>query len=143
MTNTWLDNYPRAAAMLQRDDDVLLYAPRSAQGLDAPPPGPPWPWEALGREVDAVEGRQGQLVQALIDLHYHMLQAGHAPDGRTVLTSPEAYTALEDWARTRLIGMPDGPLRLMGFHLLPGTDLELGGQPFALQDVEEFDRGDW
>ncbi len=34
----WLTKYPRAAAMLQGDEDVLLYEPQSARGLDEDPP---------------------------------------------------------------------------------------------------------
>ena len=37
MDPTWLDHYPRAAAMLQGDDDVLLYDPRETA---APPVAP-------------------------------------------------------------------------------------------------------
>lgn len=59
MTKSWLDRYPKAAAMLQRDDDEILYAPQSCRGLEGPPPVPPWPWEALGLEVDAEEADRG------------------------------------------------------------------------------------
>ena len=47
MEASWLDNYPRAAAMLQGDDDVLLYAPQSCIGLEAALPDP----VAFGREM--------------------------------------------------------------------------------------------
>ncbi len=40
MNADWLARYPRAAAMLQGDDDVLLYAPQSFRGLDEEPPLP-------------------------------------------------------------------------------------------------------
>jgi hypothetical protein len=36
MNADWLAKYPRAAAMLQGDDDVLLYEPQSCSGLDRP-----------------------------------------------------------------------------------------------------------
>lgn len=36
MNPDWLTKYPRAAAMLQGDDDVLDYAPQSAHGLEDP-----------------------------------------------------------------------------------------------------------
>lgn len=183
MDASWLDKYPKAAAMLQGDDDVLLYEPQSSSGPEEPPlPDvrllqgvveiwhPDWAVhlasdavaaleaaqvlmgaavDAMQRRIDAamladvVEGRPGQLLHALIDLHCHMLQAGHAPDGATLLISQEAYAVLEEWARTRLIARPDSALWLMGFRLLPGTDRELGGQTFALQDAETADRGDW
>ncbi len=40
MNAEWLQKYPRAAAMLQGDDDVLDYAPQSFRGLDEEPPLP-------------------------------------------------------------------------------------------------------
>lgn len=39
MDKSWLDRYPKAAAMLQGDDDVLLYAPQSCRGLEEEAPG--------------------------------------------------------------------------------------------------------
>lgn len=36
MDKSWLDRYPKAAAMLQGDDDVLLYEPQSCRGLEDP-----------------------------------------------------------------------------------------------------------
>jgi hypothetical protein len=44
MRDDWLAKYPRAAAMLQRDDDVLLYAPQHSRGLDRPAPMPDVYW---------------------------------------------------------------------------------------------------
>ncbi len=38
MDKSWLDRYPKAAAMLQGDDDVMDYAPQSARGLEDGPP---------------------------------------------------------------------------------------------------------
>ena len=34
MNADWLAKYPKAAAMLQGDDDVLLYEPQSCRGLE-------------------------------------------------------------------------------------------------------------
>lgn len=68
MDKSWLDRYPKAAAMLQGDDDVLLYEPRSCRGLEAPdaldpsgaaalpddvPPGALAAAQAMARRVDA------------------------------------------------------------------------------------------
>jgi hypothetical protein len=36
VNDDWLSRYPKAAAMLQGDDDVLLYEPQSSGGLDVP-----------------------------------------------------------------------------------------------------------
>ena len=39
--DAWLATYPFVAALLQRDDDELLYAPRTVTGGEEPP-GRPW-----------------------------------------------------------------------------------------------------
>lgn len=54
MRDSWLTKYPRAAAMLQGDEDVLDYAPQSFRGLDEEPPLPAAapPPQADGEELD-------------------------------------------------------------------------------------------
>jgi len=60
MTKSWLDKYPRAAAMLQGDDDVLLYEPQSCRGLDPEPPEAlERAWQALALDLDVEELDRG------------------------------------------------------------------------------------
>ncbi len=49
MNAEWLQKYPRAAAMLQGDDDVLDYAPQSCRGLEEEPPRVREPVSAVRR----------------------------------------------------------------------------------------------
>jgi hypothetical protein len=61
MNNDWLQKYPRAAAMLQGDDDVLLYEPQSCRGLEAPSPAEraALHWQALTLDLDVEEIDRG------------------------------------------------------------------------------------
>jgi len=84
MEASWLDNYPRAAAMLQGDDDVLLYAPQSCQGLEAPDALDPSGAAALPDDVPP--GAVAAAVQAMARrIDAEMLAAyrprGAEPDG--------------------------------------------------------------
>ena len=60
MDASWLQKYPKAAAMLQGDDDVLLYEPQSCSGLDPErPEALELDWEALALDLDAEELDRG------------------------------------------------------------------------------------
>jgi len=79
MNNDWLAKYPRAAAMLQGDDDVLDYAPQSCQGLEAPDALDPYGAAALPDDVPP--GALAAAVQAIARRVDAEMLAAYRPRG--------------------------------------------------------------
>ncbi len=125
MDKNWLAKYPRAAALLQRDDDEILYTPQSCRGLDAAEACPAW------LEADGIG----------VTLAGNGLWQAFYQDREADLPAGEAFHSY---------GINDQATPELAVELLRAILASEGvvprrydGDPRGPQDAEALDRGDW
>lgn len=124
MDASWLLKYPRAAAMLQGDDDVLEYVPQEAM----PSVVEIWqPDRAVHVQPD--DAPPLEVVRArLLQIHADLLRGRQRPEEYTIRTAPAVYAVLYDWMMQMCLAPPTHlsthGMRLFGFWLTPTYGVE-------------------